>query len=991
MPISSSQVCPVLVDREVELAALDSLLGEASAGRSRLAVLAGEAGAGKSRLVREVVPHATARGFQLLAGGCLERDRDYPFAPVVDALRQRLMATPTAPHAILGPQREVLAELLPELRTHAAPSGPEPPLPPEHGKRRLFEAIAALLARLADRQPLLVVLEDLHWADATSLELLEVLPRRLASARLLILGTARADEPNPDLRRCLATLRRARALVELSVEPLGEAGVGRMLEALLGMPPAPSLVAAVHTRTDGNPFFVEELLATVPAQARDEWLLGEPTVPQSVQDTILRRAAGLATVVQRVVDLASVAGQRIDFELLLAASGLPPEELLAALRVLVDRQLLVEERSPDRIRLAFRHALTRDALLARLLTPERRALHRVVGEALERAASPGQTSADAGELGYHFHAAGIWDKALAYAARAGDTAWRVHATVEALTHDRRALDAALALDDLRAVELHRRCGQAFSMLGAFDAAREHLEAARALARLRRLASAEQAALHDLAGLYASRNYSVARGLAEEALALARTGPDRRREALALNRLGNVLTNLRRFDEGRALHEDALRCLDALGDRWGTADSWDLIGMARYLAGEVPEAREAFGRAAAMFADLGDTERVASALTSRGLYLAVLDGPCAVDAPPAAYRADAAEGLRLCRQIAWRAGEAYALVAMASADVGEGRYGEAQRHGELALAIAEEIGHDQWQVIALLTLGILDADLLDTAGALARFERARGIALAAGAAQWLERLDAWIACCRQRAGEADVPLATVPHDVPPAFRPASIGQRRALVALAERELAAGRPDQALACADRLLLGATGPRPAGAILLRGAALAALDRMVEADAAYLDARRLAVDVGPRSVLWRVAAARTRLWRGHDQAVAEHEAATARAEIAALAEAVPDEARRALFLRAPEVRPWVAPAGRRRTADASGRGGLTPREREVAACVTQGLSNKEIARELGVAEKTIEMHVGSCLGKLGFASRAQLAAWAVAEGLILPPQPQG
>ncbi len=190
---------------------------------------------------------------------------------------------------------------------------------------------------------------------------------------------------------------------------------------------------------------------------------------------------------------------------------------------------------------------------------------------------------------------------------------------------------------------------------------------------------------------------------------------------------------------------------------------------------------------------------------------------------------------------------------------------------------------------------------------------------------------------------------------------------------------------------LLLGASGPRPADVVLLRGMALAAIARVAEADAAFLDARRLAAAYGPRSVSWKVAAQRASFWRTRDPKIAAEEVATGRLEVMALAEAIGDDARRAAFLQAPEVRPLVAPVGRRRTSDAAGPGGLTPREREVAIRVALGLSNKEIARDLGVAEKTVEMHVGSSLGKLGFASRARIAAWAVAEGWVVPTDPLG
>ena len=991
MPISLPRMCPVLVERDAELALLDALLEDATAGHGADGACSsgkrGPARAGWWARWSAWQGRAGSSGSKGAAGSAIGI---IPFAPIVDALRQRIATSTEDIEHLLGPHRAALADLLPELRTGSDADRAD--LPPEHGKRRLFESIAALLAYQAARQPLLLVLEDLHWADATSLELLEVLPRRLGHARLLILGTARPGEPNQDLRRCLDVLRRARDVVEMSVNPLAEAGVLVMLEALLDPVPSPALVSSVFALTAGNPFFIEELLAATPDAVRKPWLLRETAVPESVQDTILGRTAGLPSSARRVLDLAAVVGQRPSFELLAAASGLGSDELLAAVRVLVDERFLTEEGTPGRAGLVFRHALTREALLGHLLLPERQS----TPSGCRRGARGGRSGWQPGPprfwaiLGYHFHAAGAWEKALSYAAQAGEAARRVQATVEALNHDRRALDAALALDDPRAAELHRRCGQGIALLGDFDAALGHLVAARALATRFALGDIEQAVLYDLSGLYASRDYAAARSFAEEALSLARADGVRQREALALNRLGNVLTNLRRFDDGRAMHEDALRVFQVLDEPWGIADSWDLIGMARYLAGEAPEARQAFGEAAALFASLGDIERRASALTSQGLYLAALDGACATDAPPAAYRADAALGLNLCRQIAWRAGEAYALVAMASADIGEGRFDEAQRHGGAALAVAEEIGHDQWQVISLLALGILDVAMLDMAGALGRFERARGIAVAAGAEQWVERVDAWIACCRVRMGDLEAPLP-VADGKPVSSLPASIGQRRALITLAERELGAGRPEQALEAIDRLLLGAAGPRPAEVVLLRGTALAALGRVAEADAAFLDARRLATEFGPRPVAWNVAAQRAALWRTRDSRIAGEEIATGRLEVMALVETIADGARRAAFLQAPEVRSLVAPAGRRRTADAAGPGGLTPRERDVAIRVAQGLSNKEIARDLGVAEKTVEMHVGSSLGKLGFASRAQIAALAVAEGWVGPPEPLG
>ena len=986
MPIRSPRVSPVLVERGHELSELERLVGEARSGQLRIALLIGEAGAGKSRLVREIVPRAVESGFHLLVGGCVERDRTYPFAPIVDAIRQRLAEMPADHGRFLGSQIGELSELLPELRQSREHDGLRPVLAPEHAKRSLFESICRILSRLAAQQPLLLIMEDLHWADPTSLELLELLPRRLAGDRVVILGTARSDEDNQDLDKCLSTLRRSRASVELSVDPLSLNGVGQMLHSLLSSPPSPALTRSVYARTDGNPFFIEELIASGPVRVGAEWLLSEPAVPTTVRDAVLRRLEGLPPEALTTADLAAVCGQRFTFELLQSASTLPIDKLFAALQLLKDQQLLIDEPAPGHARLVFRHALMRDALLARIVMPKRRALHRVVGEALMRLAAPGTPEETTGELGYHFSMARDWPRTLTYAVQAGDAARHLHATYEALVHDQRALEAALALDDPLAAELYRRCGQGLARIGALGTARAHLETACSEARRRGLANVEQAAKYDLAGLLASNDYAAASRLAEEALRLARSLGDRQREGLALNRLGNMLTNQRRFDEGRSLHEGALTIFDGAGDKWGGADSWDLIGMARYLAGHVPEAREAFGRAADVFAELEDAERLASALTSRGLYLAVLDGPCATDVGPAAFRADASAGLRLCHQIGWRSGEAYALVALSCASIADGQFGEAQTHGEHALAIAEEMGHSQWTVISLLTLGILDVELLDVDAALARFDRARDIAHAGGAEQWVERLDAWIAFCRVRDDPGD-PAVTALASRSTDGWPASIGQRRALSALVERELAAGRPVTALELADRLVSGAAGPRAASSVLRRSDVLLALGRTEEAEAGYRDARRLAVEVGPRSVVWRSAAALARLWRDRDPGVADEEAALARSEITALAMSLSDEARRGAFLRSPEVRQWVRSSGRRRTAVAPALGGLTPREHEVAACVGGGLSNKEIARTLVIAEKTVEMHVSSCFGKLGLTSRTQLATWAVVEGLSPGP----
>jgi DNA-binding CsgD family transcriptional regulator/tetratricopeptide (TPR) repeat protein len=995
MVVVSQHTCPVLVGRTSELTRLESLLDESAHGQARLAVITGEAGVGKSRVMRELLTRAKARHTaQTLMGSCRELDRDFPFAPIADALRQKLAEDEVDARDVFGADLDGFLWLLPEL---GRPSAAAPlPLAPEQEKRRCFEAIAALLKRLAARRPLLFVLEDLHWADATTLELLEVLPRRLHSTRTLILLTVRSDEQERVLDYCLAKLRREHVIdLEVSLEPLGREDVGCMLEAMLGTTSSATMIAAVHTRTEGNPFFIEELVAGAPASDPVAWLGSEPAVPGTVREAVLRRLDGLGREAQAICNLAAAMGRRSDLDLLTAASGMPREQVIAALEVLVERNILEEQRhETGGDAFVFRHALTRDAIYGHLLLARRRDLHLQVATVLERlnqgAAGGQRGAAGDGDLGYHFHAAQHWDHALTYASRAGDAARQLHATSEALIHYQRALDAARALGSPRTAELERRCGQCLSLLGGFDAARQHLEAALQAARRDRDSALEQGALFDLARLYASRDYRQGQRYAEEALALARQMQDRRLEALALNRLGNMHTNLLRMGEARALHEDALERFRELKDPWGIADCLDLIGMARFLGGERAEARASFAQAAAAFAELDDTERVASSLTSSALFLSVFDGPCSADAGPSACRSDAVEGLRLSRALGWRAGESYALVAAASLDLAEGNYGDALRNADAALAIAREIDHQQWQVIALLALGLIHADLLDHRQALGRFESALQLAQAVGSAQWIERLEAWVACCRGRLGDRASAAAALTTLLPRTSHPGTIGQRRALCALAEIRLAEDNAEAALDLLDSLLEGASGPRPAALLFLRAKALLALGRHEEADGALLEARRLADEFGPRSLLWQIAAARADLWRESNAEISAEEARIARAEVSALARSIPEGELHAAFMQAAEVRPWVRPTGRQRTAPAPGApGGLTPREREVIVGVAQGMSNREVASHLSIAEKTVEMHVSSCLGKLGFVSRAQLAAWAVTEGLA--PAPRG
>lgn len=958
-----------MVEREDEIEALDALIASVMNDAAfRMALLTGEAGIGKSRLAREAASRCRALGFDTLTGRCAQRDRDFPFAPFVDVLRQRIASTREDPATLLGPQASRLAALLPEYghllpRDDAVAAGS-----PEQGKRWLFEDIATLLRRLAERQPLLLLLEDLHWADPTTLELLELLPRRLDTSPLVLLGTCRANEAGREVTQTLLNLQRERVPLHLPLDPISERGVARIAEAMLPAPPPHHLITTVHSRTGGNPFMIEEMVAL--AAATGPLPPAGTMVPATVREIVYQRIDGLDSTTLHLANLAAIAGERVSIDVLQTISEMEQESFFASLRALVARGILIETRSQGVPAIAFRHDLTRDALLERLLLTERRVLHRTVADALETIT--GQTSIPgiAGNLGYHFHVAEEWEKALTYSLRAGESAWEVRASAEALAHFRRALDAAIALGDPRQAYLHCRCGQALALLGAYDDATAHLETALREARGQSDTSIELEVQYALAGHFASHDYTTARSHAEQGLSLARARHDPVWEARMLNRLGNVLTNLTLFPEGRELHEAALEIIDGLGKRWGIADTLDHIGMSHYLSGKIPDARTSFERAAAIFRDTGDYERAASALTSRGLYHAVLDGACPTDTTPESCRPDVEEGLRLSREIGWRAGEAYALVAVATIDLAEARYRDALHHGGTGLAVAREIDHPQWSVIALYMLGLLQASILDDEAALQLFVEARELAQAIGSRQWEERLNAWVSRCELRLEGAPLPDATMTTWAVPE----TIGQRRSMLTAIESLIDTGRPEQAVQLTHLLLPADAVSQAAEPVLLRAEALAALDRREEAEAAYLEARRIATETGPRGLLWRIAAGRSRLWRGTD--LAEAEAGVAHQLVTSIASELPDGSGRA-FLHASGVSRLSGPVCQQAIAAAPGH--LSAREIEVLRHLTAGRTDAEIAEALFVSRRTVGTHVRHIYDKLGVSSRAEAAAWAV------------
>src|SRR5947209_4984272 len=589
-------VCPVLIGRAADLTALHVLIDQAKRGEGQVAMISGEAGIGKSRLVAEGKSYAIAQGFRLLQGNCFPGDISCPYAPLLDLLRTHFASQSRTEIATeLRPFARELAQLIPDLVPLLPDSAPTPPLTqlePEQEKRRLFESLTQCFTGLATKQPVLLIVEDVHWSDDTSLELLHYLARRCASYRLLLLMTYRNEEVRSSLSHWLTQLDRERLTQEFPLARLTRGDLDVMLRAIFALPRSRQLELPdlLYTLTDGNPFFIEEILKSLIVargifETNGTWNrrpISELHVPRSLHDAVQQRTDQLSESARQVLRLAAIAGRRFDFALLQQLTQHDEQQLLTLMKELIAAQLVVEESEE---RFAFRHALTREAIYAELLVRERKAMHGTIAETIERLYTSAY-DAHLAELAYHFYEAGAWAKASEYAQRAGEKAQGLYSLWAAIEQFTRALDATHRLGVLPSPMIYRARGQAYETLGDFEHARSDYEQALDAARTTQDAVAEWQSLIDLGALWAERDYTHTSAFFQRAYEHARAIGQPPMLARSLNRVGNWHLNVEEPLEALRCHQEALAIFRQLNDPHGIAETLDLLGMASYLGGNL---------------------------------------------------------------------------------------------------------------------------------------------------------------------------------------------------------------------------------------------------------------------------------------------------------------------------------------------------------------------------------------------------------------------
>ena len=961
-----------------------------------MVLVTGEAGVGKTRFVEEAVRSAGAAGVLALSGGCVELGgTGLPFAPIAEALRGLTtgLSVRQVEH-LLGPARKELGRLLPD------PAGGVDPAD-HHGfvnvsaQARLFEAFLGLLRRLAIEQRILLVIEDLHWADRSTLGLLAYLGRNARDEGLTVLATYRNDELHRrhPLLPVLAELERAQHTERIELYRFGRAEVAEQVAGIRDEPADQGLIERIYSRSDGNAFYVEELLAT-----KSAW----SGLPEQLRDLLLARVSGLSEPTREILRVASAAGPRIRTPTLAQVAGMAEHELIPGLREAVERHVLVPRETDDAEGFAFRHALVREALYDDLLPGERVSIHARFADALESDGAGIGNAGLAAELAYHWHAAHDLPRALEASVRAGTNAENVYAFADAHAQYERALELWDKVPDAQ-----RRAGlDRASLLERAASAAAVASPQRAVALIRdAIRLIDQAADPIRAGILQERlgRYSWIAGDGVTAMAaylgavrLVPATPPTLARAKVTAGLCQILMIEGPSAEGRQICDEAVAVARAIGAREIEGHALNSLGVTIGYLGDLDGAlvnlREArriglrtenvddVARAYANEIDvLNNVARFADAATlsleafnyAEEHGLAAFYGTnCLCEGASALQRlgswGEAARRIELARRHEVSGvPEIFIEQRLALMDVGQGRHESAARRLARLRVLCEHVLDVQWV-----------APLAEAAGELALWQGRPGDARR----EVLDGLDRFsilpgkitrigpLYAIGMRA-EADL-VANVRRGARAAVAEASTIAEQYLSSLANlrKQITRGLPPFVqLAEAYWSVCTAEFARLRGANDPAQWSLAA-QAFAAIPMAY-----------PRAYA---------LWREAEAILASSRARSAAAlplrEAHAIAEELGAEpligAIEALAVRARiEIGP-VAPASVPGGLDSFG---LTPREREVLKLVAAGQTNRQIATSLFITEKTASVHVSNILGKLDAKGRTEAAS--IAHGLGL------
>ena len=957
-------------------------------------LVGGEAGVGKTRLVEEAAERARESGHTVLVGGCLNLSEDAaPLAPFVEALRTLIGAlSPTELDEVIGPAREVIGLILPDAGLQQDPAreaGSQP---------RLFEHVLGIFARLSARAPTLLVIEDIHWADRSTLDLLRFLVRNLHAGAMVLIATHRTDEPLPraGVRGFLSELERSGRVERLELRSFNRAELADQLQGIQGSPASGNLVDRIYRLSDGNAFHAEELAA---AEA------GGLGLPETLEQVILARIDGVSGAGRALLGIASVTGAQTTERLLLAVAEEDDRTIREALHELLERKLLVRRRRGTAEAIEFRHALLQEVVYARLLPDERARLHEACARFLEGELAEAPSLGLLTELARHWSEVGDADRALHASLRAGMAADEAYAPSEAALQYERALrlwslaPTAVAEIGLDRVELLERAARAESGTSSAKSI-DHIS--EAIALVNPAADPVRAGLlHERLGRYRWINGDGAGAMDAYlgAMRLVPTDPPSAARAKVTASLGQILMILARFEDSVPLCEEALSAARVVGARDVEAHALNTLGQDIAYLGEVDRGLAMLEESLALAREIGSAEDAARA------YVNLLD------TLKVSARFD--ETIRLCQE-AFDYSHGHGLTALygvAALSYGAwaayrcGRWAESARLLDasrlypadgaaevegLLFAAFLQVGRGAFELArsGLEHAGDLLEGAIDTQDIAPHTEARAELALWTGdpatasrvVAAGVERVEAPIGANISRIGPlyalgvraAADRLAGERVGLDPEPAEAVRGEGQGYLALmsdAHARIVARWPaHSSLSLPYLRLCEAEGTR-LGGMADPAAWNAAADALAGLGLRYPSAY----------ARWRQGQAILALRRGKAAARAPlRDASEIALELGAepLRAAVAQVADRAgLEISAPSVSE-VEPSARQY--------GLTRREMEVLRLLVDGRTNRQIAGELFITEKTAGSHVSSILGKLDVAGRTEAASFAHRKGLV-------
>jgi DNA-binding CsgD family transcriptional regulator len=995
---------PVWVGRERELARLDEALERARAGEPQAVLVIGETGVGKTRLVGEF---ARRSGVRTLTGACLNFGAGtVPYLPLIEILRQLVReGGQEDARLVLGPARADLARLLPELgRATERPAEENEGL----ARARLFERVLGLAERLGRHQPVLLVIEDAHWMDASTRDLLTFLMRSLRSGQLMLIVTCRSDSlpPGHPFLALAGELERAGVMERIELRSLDRAEVEAQMTGILGESPPMDLVQRVTARSGGNPLFVEELLAAASSEPGHE-------LPGRLRDVLLSRLSGLSEPSRSLVRLASTAGQRIDEPILVAVAGLEPAQLLSALREASDEQVLVATHHGGADGYEFRHALLQEVIYEALLPAERLRGHAAMARALTETGPGGYPAPDASaEIAHHWYAAREYGRALPAAVDAGLAAMHALAFTEAQRQLERALelwdkvpypDDRVGVDHLslveHAAEASARVGDykrgielGRMALAAIDPEADPVRAAACHTRLRWF-------------LWESGDHAAALADAQEAVRLAPSDPPNAVRANVLGHLAGLLMFANEYGQSAALAQEALSVARAAGARTEEALALGVLGLDMVRVGQIEPGLENVRQALAIAHELKHITGIALAHAQLSGVLEALDrAEEAATVAVAGIETARQLGLERTFGLQLRGNAASALYAL-------GRWDEAERLVRETSGLERVSNEGRLLLLTHIRIAVARGDFEAARSDLAHLQafqergpsparEGRELVPAAELALWQGRpADARAAVDDGLAigGRGQLDISVVALLLLGLRAEADLAElaraRREEDALAETQARGASLIRALRRRVNGIPAEARNATANAELAQGEAEHARLKGVDRPRHWTDAAA-AWEANGRPYAaayarWREGAALIAGSGGRSAAaIALSRAHAAATELGArpLREAIEGLAQRArvsLGSAAATEQDAVLAAG---PAESAARLRLTAREREVLGLLADGRTNREIAEALFISPKTASVHVTNILGKLGVQRRVEAAGLAIRLGLVQP-----